>query len=165
MPDQNVELIASRTRSELLVQRQEEALDLFGKRQASQKRKCRASPRSDKRHGFISCFEILTVMNNHHSAITGHSFGDAPIDSGVGAGNEWDFVCQLADQGRPSVASLARVLGSDTATASSHTNPPNRVIGRNKEAGYQIRPRDESSPATAMANPKATSQTGSKRRK
>jgi hypothetical protein len=33
MPDQNVELIASRTRSELLVQRQEEALDLFGKRQ------------------------------------------------------------------------------------------------------------------------------------
>jgi hypothetical protein len=33
-------LTASRTRSELLVQRQEEALDLFGKRQVSQKRKC-----------------------------------------------------------------------------------------------------------------------------
>ena len=52
MPDQNVELIASSTRSDLLFQRQEEALDLFGKRQVSQKRKCRASPRSDKRHGF-----------------------------------------------------------------------------------------------------------------
>ena len=78
MPDQNVELIASRTRSELLVQRQEEALDLFGKRQVSQERKRRASPRSDKRHGFISGFEILTVMNNHHSAITGPELRRCP---------------------------------------------------------------------------------------
>jgi hypothetical protein len=47
-----------------------------------------SSPRSDKLHGFISCFEILTVMNNDHSAVTGQSFGDAATDSAAGAGNE-----------------------------------------------------------------------------
>ena len=104
-------------------------------------------------------------MNNDHRAVAGQGFCDSAADSAACARNECDFVFKFAHHDRPSIAFVACVLGSHTATAISQINPPNRVSGSKKEAGYQTRLSDESSPARAITIPRTTTQAGSKCRK